>query len=150
MTFSNKWGRVSVSKKPLAGEPQKSVEETVREMKNSAKTEGGEDYREKSLALHGLVCARCGSDFSGVNRQLLTVHHKDGNHHHNPPDGSNWENLCAYCHEDVHSREVLADYLGNNISSRDVHLVYGEAPTSASETGGILAQKLKQAMQKKK
>jgi len=42
---------------------------------------------------------------------LLTVHHKDGNHHNNPPDGSNWENLCVYCHDDEHSRNVLAEYL---------------------------------------
>jgi HNH endonuclease len=32
------------------------------------------------------------------------VHHKDGNHHHNPPDGSNWELLCIYCHENEHAR----------------------------------------------
>ena len=25
-------------------------------------------------------------------------------------DGSNWENLCVYCHEDEHSRSVLGDY----------------------------------------
>ena len=36
---------------------------------------------------------------------------KDGNHDNNPPDGSNWENLCVYCHEDVHSRGLLGDYL---------------------------------------
>jgi len=150
MTFSNKWGRVAVSKKPLAPEGQKSVEDTVREMKNAAKTPGGEDYREKSLGIHGLVCARCGRDFSGVNRQLLTVHHKDGNHHNNRPDGSNWENLCTYCHEDVHSREVLAGYLGDNASGREVSLVYEEKSLPASETSGLLAQKLMQALQKKK
>lgn len=149
MTFSNKWGRVAVSKKPLTPEAQKSVEDTVREMKNAAKTPGGEDYREKSLSIHGLVCARCGRDFSGANRQLLTVHHKDGNHHHNPPDGSNWENLCAYCHEDVHSREVLSEYLGGNASGREASLVYGENPSSSSGSESILAQKLKQALQKK-
>src|SRR5512145_609894 len=119
MTFSNKWGRVAVSKKPLTASAQKSAEETVREMKNAAKAPGGEDYRERSLSLHGLVCARCGRDFSGMNRQLLTVHHKDGNHHNNPPDGSNWENLCAFCHEDVHSREVLSEYLGDGAGSRE-------------------------------
>lgn len=150
MTFSNKWGRVAVSKKPLVAEAQKSVEDTVREMKNSAKADNGEDYRERSLNIHGLVCARCGREFSGVNRQLLTVHHKDGNHHNNPPDGSNWENLCAYCHEDVHSREVLADYLGNSTSGRDVNLVYGEVSNSSAQSGGLLAQKLMQALQKKK
>lgn len=149
MTFSNQWGRVAVSKKPQGAEAQKSVEDTVREMKNAAKAPGSEDYRERSLSIHGMVCARCAREFTGVNRQLLTVHHKDGNHHHNPPDGSNWENLCAYCHEDVHSREVLAVYLGDHTSSREVNLVYGESPASSSESGGLLAQKLKQALQKK-
>ena len=149
MTFSNQWGRVAVSKKPQGSDTQKSVEDTVREMKNAAKAPGGEDYREKSLSIHGLVCARCAREFTGANRQLLTVHHKDGNHHHNPPDGSNWENLCVYCHEDIHSREVLAGYLGDRTSSREANLVYGESPASSSESGGLLAQKLKQALQKK-
>lgn len=148
ITFSNKGGRVAVSKKPLTTDTQKSVEDTVREMKNAAKTPGGEDYREKSLNIHGLVCGRCGRDFSGVNRQLLTVHHRDGNHHNNPADGSNWENLCVYCHEDVHSREILAEYLGDNASSsRDVNLVYGE--TASAGESSLLAQKLRQALQKK-
>lgn len=150
MTFSSKWGRVAVSKKPQGSEAPKSVEDTVREMKNAAKTPGSEDYREKSLSIHGLVCARCAREFSGVNRQLLTVHHKDGNHHNNPADGSNWENLCVYCHEDVHSREVLAEYVGNNTPGREASLVYGEAPTSSSESSGLMAQKLMQALKKKK
>jgi predicted HNH restriction endonuclease len=150
MTFSNKWGRVAVSKKPLKPETQKSLEDTVREMKNAAKTPGGEDYREKSLSIHGLVCARCGREFSGVNRQLLTVHHKDGNHHNNPPDGSNWENLCAYCHEDVHSREVLSEYLSGDPSSQEASLVYEDTSVSSSGSESLLAQKLKRAMQKKK
>jgi hypothetical protein len=35
---------------------------------------------------------------------MLTVHHKDHNHNNNPSDGSNWENLCIYCHDNEHSR----------------------------------------------
>lgn len=150
MTFSSKWGRVAVAKKPANADGQKSVEDTVREMKNAAKAPGGEDYRERSLSIHGLVCARCGRDFSGVNRQLLTVHHKDGNHQNNPPDGSNWENLCAYCHEDVHSREGLAEYLGDKASGREVTLVYGDTPGPSSGSESLLAQKLMQALQNKK
>jgi hypothetical protein len=69
------------------------------------------NYRERSLKIHGMVCAKCGREFTHKNRQLLTVHHKDGNPRNNPPDGSNWENLCLYCHEDEHSRELLGDYL---------------------------------------
>jgi 5-methylcytosine-specific restriction endonuclease McrA len=70
-----------------------------------------QDYRARSLALHGAICARCAREFEEPDLHLLTVHHKDGNHHNNPPDGSNWENLCVDCHEDEHSRGLLGDYL---------------------------------------
>ena len=72
---------------------------------------GNASYREQSLKLHGWICAKCGREFERHNLHLLTVHHKDGNHHNNPPNGSNWENLCAYCHDDEHSRLILAEYL---------------------------------------
>lgn len=69
------------------------------------------NYREQSLKLYGWICAKCGREFERENLHLLTVHHRDGNHHNNPKDGSNWENLCVYCHDDEHSRSILADYL---------------------------------------
>lgn len=84
------------------------VADIVNELRRSAP---GADYREQSLRIHGLICAKCGREFEAADRRLLTVHHKDGNHRNNPPDGSNWENLCAYCHDDEHSRGALADYL---------------------------------------
>jgi hypothetical protein len=40
----------------------------------------------------------------------LTVHHKDHNHDNNPPDGSNWELLCLYCHENEHARDQVAEW----------------------------------------
>lgn len=61
-------------------------------------------YRERSLSIHPWVCAKCGREFTHKNLHLLTVHHKDHNHDNNPPDGSNWENLCVYCHDNEHSR----------------------------------------------
>jgi len=61
-------------------------------------------YREQSLRLHPWVCGRCGREFTRENLQELTVHHKDHNHNNNPPDGSNWENLCLYCHDNEHQR----------------------------------------------
>ncbi len=70
-----------------------------------------QSYRARSLEIHGWICAKCAREFDESNLHLLTVHHKDGDHNNTPPDGSNWENLCAYCHEDEHSRELLADYL---------------------------------------
>ncbi len=65
-------------------------------------------YREQALKLFPWVCARCGRSFSGQTLGQLTVHHKDHNHHNNPPDGSNWELLCLYCHDAEHSRELDA------------------------------------------
>ena len=61
-------------------------------------------YREQSLKIHPWVCARCGKHFTIKNLNMLTVHHKDHNHDNNPPDGSNWENLCVYCHDNEHGR----------------------------------------------
>ena len=61
-------------------------------------------YREKALKMYPWVCARCGREFSGKRLRELTVHHKDHNHDYNPPDGSNWELLCLYCHDNEHSR----------------------------------------------
>jgi hypothetical protein len=66
-------------------------------------------YREKALKLFPWICGRCGREFSGKRLKELTVHHKDHNHDNNPPDGSNWELLCIYCHENEHSRDLVAD-----------------------------------------
>jgi uncharacterized metal-binding protein YceD (DUF177 family) len=66
------------------------------------------DYRTPALKLLPHVCARCGREFEGKRLRELTVHHTDGDHHNNPPDGSNWELLCIYCHENEHAREVDA------------------------------------------
>jgi hypothetical protein len=75
-------------------------------------------YRERSLALHGWICGRCAREFDGANLHLLTVHHRDGNHDHNPPDGSNWENLCVDCHDAEHTKNLLADYLAGDERKR--------------------------------
>jgi hypothetical protein len=61
-------------------------------------------YRERALKLFPSICGRCGREFSGVRLRELTVHHKDHNHDNNPSDGSNWENLCLYCHDNEHQR----------------------------------------------
>ena len=75
------------------------------------KNRNDSNYREESLKIHGLICAKCAREFDYKNKQLLTVHHKDGDPRNNPHDGSNWENLCVYCHDDEHSRGLLGDYL---------------------------------------
>ncbi len=66
-------------------------------------------YRGRALKLFPKICGRCGREFSGKRLRELTVHHKDHNHDNNPPDGSNWELLCIYCHENEHARDQVAD-----------------------------------------
>jgi len=61
-------------------------------------------YREIALKIYPWICGRCGREFTRANVQLLDVHHRDHNHDNNPPDGSNWELLCTYCHENEHRR----------------------------------------------
>ena len=77
------------------------------------------DYREQALKLLPHLCARCGREFGGKRLRELTVHHKDGNHHNNPPDGSNWELLCIYCHENEHARVEDSRAGGNKESATE-------------------------------
>lgn len=149
VTYGNRGGRVLVTKVRGKDAPARSAEEVVRELK-TARQPGEETYREKSLAIHGLLCGRCGREFTPLNRQLLTVHHKDGNHLNNPPDGSNWENLCAYCHEDVHSRGLLGDYLeGAAAAPREETVVYRDEGAEGGGGLGSLADQLKKALEAK-
>lgn len=61
-------------------------------------------YREQALKLYPWVCGRCTREFTRANLRELTVHHVNHDHGDNPPDGSNWELLCVYCHDEEHSK----------------------------------------------
>ncbi len=63
-------------------------------------------YREKALKIYPWICGRCAREFTHANLRELTVHHRDHNHVNNPPDGSNWELLCLYCHDNEHQRQL--------------------------------------------
>ena len=93
-----------------ASGPQRDIDALAREARAAAVARQ-QGYRARSLELYGWICAKCAREFDESTLHLLTVHHRDGNHNNNPPDGSNSENLCVYCHEDEHSRGILADYL---------------------------------------
>ena len=69
-------------------------------------------YRERALKMYPWVCGRCARDFTRANLQELTVHHRNHDHDCNPADGSNWELLCVYCHDNEHSRYV--DHTGGS------------------------------------
>jgi hypothetical protein len=153
VTYGKKGGRVRTITVKDKSQDIRSAEDVVRDLKREQQKLPGEDYREKSLALHGLICGRCGREFDESTRHLLTVHHKDGNHNNNPLDGSNWENLCVYCHEDVHSRGILGEYLAGSASQPDSSLAYGDLSgkdtTPTPVKLGSLGDKLKKAMEKK-
>ncbi|MEJ2285023.1 MAG: YajD family HNH nuclease [Desulfobacterales bacterium] len=88
---------------------KKSNSETERQNKivaeaRQSRSQREKTYREQALKMYPWVCGRCGREFSGKKLRELTVHHRDHNHDYNPPDGSNWELLCLYCHDNEHSR----------------------------------------------
>lgn len=147
LLYANRGGRIRVTSRPAKKGPSRPIEDVVRQLK--AQRDSQSDYREKSLAIHGLICARCGREFEESSRHLLTVHHKDGNHYNNPSDGSNWENLCVYCHEDIHSRGLLGDYLeGSEASPEEEGDSYG-GKEKQSKSLGTLGDRLQEAFKKR-
>ncbi len=89
----------SMGSKESTSRLNRTVTEARKERENRE-----QGYREQSLKIHPWVCGRCGREFTRESLHELTVHHKDHNHDNNPPDGSNWENLCVYCHDNEHQR----------------------------------------------
>ena len=91
----------------------------------------GHGYREQALKLYPWICGRCSREFNRSNLHELTVHHKNHDHDYNPSDGSNWELLCLYCHDNEHQRytEQLANHgieLGNNEARQATHQPFAD------------------------
>tara|TARA_R110001592_G_scaffold175466_5_gene414726 strand:+ start:49582 stop:49962 length:381 start_codon:yes stop_codon:yes gene_type:complete len=82
----------------------------------NAKREKG--YREQAIKLYPWVCGRCAREFTRKNLSELTVHHIDHDHDNNPSDGSNWELLCLYCHDEEHSKYVNLIRYGSTSDSK--------------------------------
>jgi 5-methylcytosine-specific restriction endonuclease McrA len=97
------------------------LDQVVREARRNAEQRAA-GYRARALTLFPWVCGRCARTFTHANLQLLEVHHKNSDHNDNPPDGSNWELLCTYCHENEHSK--LKDSAGRTDT--------GSAPAAAT------------------
>lgn len=74
-------------------------------------------YREQALKIYPWICGRCAREFTRANLRELTVHHRDHDHHNNPPDGSNWELLCLYCHDNEHQRQLEATGSSNQTAA---------------------------------
>jgi hypothetical protein len=90
------------------------IEEARRNRESREKS-----YRGRALQLFPWICARCGREFEGKRLRELTVHHKDHDHDNNPPDGSNWELLCLYCHDNEHARDDVAQWYDADSAGSD-------------------------------
>ena len=96
---------MALKKKRTEAERNHIITEARRERERKLKS-----YRERALKMFPWVCAHCGREFSGKRVRELTVHHKDHDHDNNPPDGSNWELLCIYCHDYEHSKYLEEEW----------------------------------------
>ena len=76
-------------------------------------------YRERALKMYPWICGRCEREFSRENLRELTVHHRDHNHDNNPADGSNWELLCVFCHDNEHQRQLEAAQQHGSVGGND-------------------------------
>jgi len=95
-------------------------------------------YREQALKLYPWICGRCAREFSRENLRELTVHHRNHDHDFNPPDGSNWELLCVYCHDNEHSR--YTDHTGVAASEAEEKLAPATG-TPFAALRGLLGRK---------
>ena len=84
-------------------------------------------YRERALKMYPHICGRCAREFSRENLQELTVHHRDHNHDNNPADGSNWELLCVFCHDNEHQRQLEVEQ-GVALTSSDISMLSTSNP----------------------
>lgn len=76
-------------------------------------------YRQRALKLYPWVCGRCMREFDHSNLRELTVHHRDHDHDNNPNDGSNWELLCVFCHDNEHQRLIEQATSGGRSKGED-------------------------------
>jgi len=83
------------------------LDKVVAEARRAAELRD-KDYRAQALKMYPHICGRCCREFSRSNLHELTVHHRDHNHDNNAADGSNWELLCMYCHDNEHQRQLEA------------------------------------------
>lgn len=89
-------------------EPSSKLDKVI-EQANRNRDRRELSYRERALNMYPWVCGKCEREFEQKNLQELTVHHKDHDHDNNPADGSNWELLCLFCHDNEHQRLLEGD-----------------------------------------
>jgi uncharacterized metal-binding protein YceD (DUF177 family) len=97
--------------KKIQPDKQRSEQIIIEARRNQELRE--QSYRGQALKMYPWLCGRCAREFTHKNLVELTVHHRNHNHDDNPADGSNWELLCLYCHDNEHSRYEETRF-GNN------------------------------------
>lgn len=109
-----------VDKKKASSE---RLDKVIADARRAAE-ERSKGYREQALKLYPWICGRCSREFTRKNLHELTVHHRDHDHDNNPSDGSNWELLCLYCHDNEHQRHTEA------LASQGIALDGAKAPAA--------------------
>lgn len=112
----------------------KIVSDARRHQDERAKT-----YREQALKLYPWICGRCEREFTRTNLPELTVHHRNHNHDDNPADGSNWELLCLFCHDNEHQRQLEAHGQTSTGSAADI--TSGATHNPFADLKGLLDKK---------
>jgi 5-methylcytosine-specific restriction endonuclease McrA len=87
-----------------------------------------QSYRGQALKLYPWICGRCTREFDHKTLSELTVHHRNHNHDDNPQDGSNWELLCLYCHDNEHSRYEETRFGNAKTASSTTTAIVGHNP----------------------
>ncbi len=99
------------------------LDDVVAKARRDSETRG-HGYREKAIKMYPWICGRCAREFTRTNLRELTVHHRNHDHDYNPEDGSNWELLCMYCHDNEHQRQTEA------LASKGIALGGTKAPSA--------------------
>jgi 5-methylcytosine-specific restriction endonuclease McrA len=111
----SKEARLRIEMSSKTTRPQNDALEHIVTEARQLRERRGNVYRDQALKILPWICAWCGREFSSKKLRELTVHHKDRNHNNNPPDGSNWELLCMYCHDSEHSRTLDQEASGETV-----------------------------------
>jgi 5-methylcytosine-specific restriction endonuclease McrA len=122
-----------IMKRPT-GPPDAARLDQIVAAARRGRDEREQGYREQALKIYPWVCGRCTRSFDHTSVRQLTVHHRDHNHNHNPSDGSNWELLCVYCHDNEHSRELEAAAAQGSATEGSTASVATHRPFAALES----------------
>ncbi len=102
---------------------RKKLDDVVAKARSDSEKRG-HGYREQALKMYPWLCGRCSREFTRINLRELTVHHKNHDHDFNPSDGSNWELLCLYCHDNEHQRQT------EELANKGIALAGAKAPSA--------------------